>query len=318
MLDKAAPVFVAGHRGLVGSAIAAKLAREGYTRIITRTKSELNLLDQLSVDRFFREQNLSYVFVAAARVGGIHANSTYPADFLYENLMIAANVIHAAFEAKVEKLLFLGSSCIYPRMAPQPIPESALLTGPLETTNDAYALAKIAGLKLCETYQRQYGCRFISAMPTNLYGPNDNFHPFDSHVIPGMLRRFHDAREQGLESVTVWGTGTPRREFLHVDDLADALLLLMERYEEPQTINVGSGMEYTIAELAAIMKRVVGYQGEIRFDPSKPDGTPRKLLDSSRLHAMGWKARIPLEEGLRAVYASALERGVFTSAAVNA
>lgn len=310
-LDKTAPVFVAGHRGLVGSTIIAELAKKGHVAVVTRTRAEVDLLDQASVKRFFREQGISYVFVAAARVGGIHANSTRQADFLYENLMIAANLIHAAFEAKVKKLLFLGSSCIYPRHAPQPIPESALLTAPLEATNEGYALAKIAGLKLCEMYYRQYGCRFISAMPTNLYGPGDNFHPDDSHVIPGMMRRMHEAKRDGLAEVTIWGTGTPRREFLHVNDLAEALYLLMERYEDAQTVNVGSGMESTIAELASTMKNVVGYEGRIRFDTFKPDGTPRKLLDSSRMQALGWKPRLSLEEGLRTTYEAALQRNVF-------
>jgi GDP-L-fucose synthase len=317
-LDKQAPVYVAGHRGLVGSALTAKLQDEGHEWIVTRPRAELDLLDQSAVDRFFRSHQIRYAFIAAARVGGIHANSTRQADFLYENLMIAANVIHAAHENGVEKLMFLGSSCIYPRLASQPIPESALLSGPLEDTNQGYALAKIAGLKLCEMYRRQYGRQYISAMPTNLYGPHDNFHPTDSHVIPGMMRRMHEAKQEGLPAVTIWGTGAPRREFLHVTDLADALYLLMEVYEDEQTINVGSGMEYTISELATTMKKVVGYAGEIVFDTSKPDGTPRKLLDSSRLAALGWKARISLEEGLASTYASALERGIFTTDTVTA
>lgn len=312
MIDKNAPVFVAGHRGLVGSAIVEKLKGEGHSSIIVRTRAELDLLDQAAVRRFFAEQNIAYVYLAAALAGGIHANATRPAEFLYQNLVIATNVIDAAATHGVEKLLYLGSSCIYPRLAPQPIPESALLTGPLEPTNEAYAIAKIAGLKLCEAYQRQYGKRFISAMPTNLYGVNDNFDPEAGHVIPALLRRMHEAAVEGAEEVVVWGTGTPKREFLYATDLADALYLLMDRYEDPTTINVGSGVEHTIAELANVIKKVAGFNGVVRFDPSRPDGTPRKIIDSSRMHALGWSARVSLEEGLRRAYASALERGVFS------
>ena len=313
MIDKKAPVFVAGHRGLVGTAIVEKLRAEGYTSIIVRTRAELDLLDQAAVRRFFSEQEISYVYLAAALAGGIYANATRPADFLYQNLVIATNVMEAAAAHGVEKLLYLGSSCIYPRLAPQPIPESALLTGPLEPTNEAYAIAKIAGLKLCEAYQRQYGKRFISAMPTNLYGPNDTFDPERSHVIPALLRRMHDAAAEDASEVVVWGTGTPKREFLYADDLAEALYLLMEEYEEGETINVGSGVEQTIAELANVIKGVVGFKGAVRFDPSRPDGTPRKIIDSSRIHALGWKARVSLEEGLRRTYQSALARGVFNT-----
>lgn len=312
MISKDAPVFVAGHHGLVGSAIVDKLRREGHTAIVVRTRAELDLLDQAAVRRFFSEQNVEYVYLAAALAGGIYANATRPADFLYQNLVIATNVMDAAASNGVEKLLYLGSSCIYPRLAPQPIPESALLTGPLEPTNEAYAIAKIAGLKLCEAYQRQYGKRFISAMPTNLYGANDNFDPERSHVIPALLRRMHDAAAGEAAEVVVWGTGTPKREFLYADDLAEALYLLMEQYEEPGTINVGSGEEQTIAELANTIKDVVGFKGAVRFDPSRPDGTPRKIVDSSRIHALGWSARVSLAEGLRRTYESVLARGIFS------
>ena len=308
-------IFVAGHRGLVGSAIVRKLQREGHANVVTRTRAELDLTDQAAVRAFFRRERPEFVFLAAARVGGILANATHQADFLYENLAIAANVIRAAADHDTEKLLFLGSSCIYPRDAAQPMREEALLTGPLEATNEGYAIAKIAGLKLCEYYQRQYGKRFISAMPTNLYGPWDNFHPDQSHVIPGMMRRFHEAAAAEFPEVVVWGSGAPRREFLHVDDLADALYLLMQRYEEPGFVNVGTAEDCTIAELAGTMAEVVGYEGKIVFDRSKPDGTPRKLLDVSRIAALGWRARIALAEGLRGTYRWALEQGVFANAA---
>jgi GDP-L-fucose synthase len=295
-------MFVAGHRGLVGSAVVRRLREAGHENVITRTRDELDLLDQRAVHQFFQRERVEFAFIAAARVGGILANSTHQADFLYENLVIAANCIHAAFEAGTEKLLFLGSSCIYPRLAPQPMSEDALLTGPLEPTNEGYALAKIAGLKMCEMYQRQYKRRFVSAMPTNLYGPGDNFHPTDSHVIPGMMRRFHEAKLNGLPEVVVWGSGKPLREFLYVDDLADALYTVMEKYEEPQTINIGSGEEVSIRRLAETMKDVVGYEGRIVFDSSKPDGMPRKMLDSSRIAALGWRPKHGLEEGLRKTY----------------
>lgn len=309
-------IFVAGHRGLVGSAVVRKLQRDGFTNIVTRSRQDLDLLDQAAVRAFFRENQFDSVFLVAGRVGGIVANSTHQADFLYENIMLASNVIHAARE-RVEKLLFVGSSCIYPRQAPQPIREDSLLTGPLEPTNEGYAIAKIAGLKLCEMYQKQYGKRFISAMPTNLYGPGDNFDPVDSHVIPGMMRRFHEAKEEGARSVTVWGSGAPRREFLFVDDAAEALVLLMERYEAPTTINVGMGTDVPISELAQTMKGVTGFSGDIVFDPSKPDGMPRKLLDSSRIRDLGWRPRYSLEEGLELTYRWAREHGVFARAAAG-
>jgi GDP-L-fucose synthase len=307
-------IFVAGHRGLVGSAIVRRLEAAGHRDILTRTREELDLTDQRAVHEFFRTEKPEFIFLAAARVGGILANDTMSADFFYENLIIEANVIHAAAESGAAKLLFLGSSCIYPKMAPQPIREESLLTGPLEETNEAYAIAKIAGLKLCEHYRRQYGKRFISAMPTNLYGPGDNFHPEYSHVIPGMMRRFHEAAVTGARQVVVWGSGEPRREFLHVDDLADALYLLMQTYEDPLFLNVGTGEDCTIAELAQLMAEIVGFDGEIVFDRTKPDGTPRKVLDVSRINALGWQARIPLREGLRATYDWAVERGIFAGA----
>ena len=303
-------VYVAGHTGLVGSAVVRKLRSEGIEPVV-RTHRELDLIDQDAVHRFFRAEKIEQAFIVAGLVGGIHANATRQADFLYQNLMIAANTIHAAAQSGVEKLLFVGSSCIYPREAPQPMPESSLLTGPLEETNEGYAIAKIAGVKLCEMYRRQYAKRFISAMPTNLYGPGDNFDPLGSHVIPGMMRRFHEAKVQRAPSVTVWGSGTPRREFLHSDDLADALYLLMEKYEEVQAINVGSGQEVTIRELAETMRDVTGFAGEIVWDTSKPDGTPRKFLDSSRIQALGWRPRHSLREGLAETYRWALESGAF-------
>jgi len=312
-MDKHSSIFVAGHRGLVGSALVRKLRAAGHDNLLLRPRTELDLRNQAAVERFFSENRVEYAFVAAATVGGIHANATRQADFLYENLIIACNVIHAAANHGTTKLLFLGSSCIYPRLAPQPMREDALLTGPLEPTNEGYAIAKIAGLKLCEMYQRQYGKRFISAMPTNLYGPGDNFHPLGSHVIPGMMRRFHEAKLTGAPEVVVWGTGTPRREFLHVDDLAEALYLLMQEYEDVEFINVGSGEEHPIVELAEILQRVVGYEGRVTFDTTKPDGTPRKLLDVSRLHNLGWKHSRGLAEGLRDTYRWALENGIFSN-----
>lgn len=310
-MDKTRRIWIAGHRGLVGSALVRRLRADGFENLIVRSHSELDLTRQSAVEQFFERERIEYVFLAAARVGGIVANQRHQAEFLYDNLMIASNVIHAAAEHGVEKLLFLGSSCIYPKLAPQPMKEDSLLTGPLEPTNEGYALAKIVGLKLCEKYNLQHGKRFISVMPTNLYGPNDNFDPEGSHVIPGLMRRVHEARVAASDEVVVWGTGTPRREFLHVDDLARALVLLMERYEEPQTINVGTGEDVTIAELADRMKEAVGFDGRIRFDPSKPDGTPRKLLDVSRIRRLGWHPEIGLEEGLQTTYCWALERGVF-------
>jgi GDP-L-fucose synthase len=323
-----ARVFVAGHRGLVGSAIVRRLSADGFTSIVTRSREELDLLDQTAVHRFFKEEQIDFVFMAAAKVGGIHANATQQADFLYENLALATNVIHAAAEGQVDKLLFLGSSCIYPKHAEHPIREDSLLTGPLEPTNEGYAIAKIAGLKLCEMYHRQYGKRFISAMPTNLYGPGDDFHPEHSHVVPGMLRRFHEARSAGVppagprasrrreqpdaQAVTVWGTGKPLREFLHVDDLAAACVRLMEAYEEAQHINIGSGEEVSIAQLAEKIAEVTGYRGGIRYDSDKPDGTMRKLLDSTRIRALGWKPEIDMPTGLKQTYDWALQNDTFS------
>lgn len=301
-MEKSAKIYVAGHRGMVGSAIVRKLESEGYRDFALRSSRELDLRNQAEVNDFFHRERPEYVFLAAAKVGGIFANNTYRAEFLYDNLMMEANVIHAAYLAGVQKLMFLGSSCIYPKMAPQPLREDALLTGPLEPTNEPYAIAKIAGIKLCDAYRDQYGCNFVSVMPTNLYGPNDNYHPENSHVLPAMLRRFHEAKRQGLPSVTIWGTGTPRREFLHVDDLADACFYLMQHYDEPGLVNIGTGEDISILELAQLVGRIVGYEGRIENDLSKPDGTPRKLMDVSKLHGFGWRARIGLEAGVRAVY----------------
>jgi GDP-L-fucose synthase len=297
-----ARVFVAGHRGLVGSALVRRLAAEGFGDLITAGREEVDLGDARAVDAFFAARRPQFVFLAAARVGGILANDTYPGDFIRENLAIQLNVLDAARRHGVEKLLFLGSSCIYPKFAPQPISEDALLTGPLEPTNSAYAVAKIAGLEMCRAYWRQYGCRFISAMPTNLYGPGDDFDLETSHVLPALIRRFHEAREAGAPHVTLWGSGRPRREFLHVDDLADACVFLMRRWERPDILNVGVGEDVSIAELAGLVRDVVGYEGEVRWDTSKPDGTPRKLLDVSRIHGLGWRARIPLREGIGGTY----------------
>jgi GDP-L-fucose synthase len=295
-------VYVAGHRGLVGSALVRRLERDGAFDLVTRTRQELDLRDAGAVLRFFEEEHPRYVFLAAARVGGIMANATHPAEFIRDNIAIQQNVLEAARCARVEKLVFLGSSCIYPRHAPQPIREDSLLTGPLEPTNEAYAIAKIAGIKTCQAYWRQWGCRFISAMPTNLYGPNDNFDLETSHVLPALIRRFHEAKRDRRDDVVLWGTGSPRREFLHVDDLASALILLMERYESPEIINVGTGQDVTIAELAALVAELVGFRGRIRYDASKPDGTPRKLLDVSRIEALGWRASIALRDGVAATY----------------
>lgn len=287
---------------MVGSAILRRLQTEGYTQLITRSSSELDLCDQSAVRAFFQHEAPEFVFLAAAKVGGIHANNTYRADFLYRNLMIEANVIHAAYEQKVQKLLFLGSSCIYPKLAPQPLKEDYLLTGLLEPTNEPYAIAKIAGIKMCEAYRDQYGCNFISVMPTNLYGPNDNYDPENSHVLPALIRKFHEAKKAELPTVSLWGSGKPLREFLHVDDLAEACVFLMETYNEKDFINVGTGEDLSIRALAELIADIVGYEGQIELDPSKPDGTPRKLMDVSRLHALGWKHRIELREGIAAVY----------------
>jgi len=301
-MEKESKIYVAGHRGLVGSAIMRKLNSEGYTNIITKSHNELDLTNQEEVKRFFETEKPEYVFLAAAKVGGINANNLYPADFIYVNLMIENNVIKASFDNKVKKLLFLGSSCIYPKMAPQPIKEDYLLTGELEKTNEAYALAKIAGLKMCEFFNKQYGTNYISVMPTNLYGPNDNFDLNSSHVLPALIRKFHEAKENNSEYVEIWGTGTPKREFLHVDDLADAVVFLMNNYNENKTINIGTGEDLTIRELAETIKEIVEFKGELKFNSEKPDGTPRKLLDVSRLHSAGWKHKIELKEGIKSTY----------------
>lgn len=302
MMEKNAKIFVAGHRGMVGSAIVRALKKEGYENIITRTHKELDLCRQDQVERFFEEEKPDYVFLAAAKVGGIIANSTALADFMYENMILEMNVIHSAWKNSCKKLLFLGSSCIYPRMAPQPMPESCLLTSELEKTNEAYALAKISGLKYCEYLNKQYGTNYISAMPTNLYGPNDNYHPEHSHVLPALIRRFHEAKVNGVKSVTCWGTGTPLREFLYVDDLADACLFLMNNYSGNETVNVGTGKELSIKELTELTAKVIGYEGEILWDTDRPDGTPRKLLDVSKLEKLGWKYQVELEDGIRLAY----------------
>jgi GDP-L-fucose synthase len=306
-MEKNAKIYVAGHRGLVGSAIIRKLLADGYANIVTRTSKELDLREQVAVREFFAAELPEYVFLAAARVGGILANDSWPADFIYQNLMIEANVIEASRVYGVKKLLGLGSTCIYPRMAPQPLKEEYLLTGPLESTNEWYAIAKIAGIKLCQAYQRQYGCRFISAMPTNLYGPGDNFDLESSHVLPAMIRKFHEAKVDHRPAVTVWGTGRPMREFLHVDDCAAACLHLMQHYEGEGIVNIGTGTDLSIGDLARLVRDVVGYQGEIVYDSSKPDGTPRKLVDVGRISALGWQARIPLEAGVAATYRWFLE-----------
>lgn len=295
-------VYVAGHRGLVGSAIVRHLQAGGYKNLVTSTREDLDLTDARAVIAFFREKRPDYVFLAAAKVGGILANATYPADFIRENLAIELNVIDAAYRHGVRKLLFLGSSCIYPKFAPQPMREEYLLTGELEPTNEPYAIAKIAGIKLCESYNTQYGTDFISVMPTNLYGPGDNFDPETSHVLPALIRKFHEAKEQHSPSVTVWGTGRPRREFLHVDDLADACVFLMKEYSGSNPVNVGVGQDISIRELAEVVRDVVGYTGDIVYDPDKPDGTPRKLLDVSRINSLGWRASMPLKEGIEQTY----------------
>ena len=301
-MNKDDKIYVAGHRGLVGSAIVRSLQRSGYTNIIGRTHSELDLTDQAAVRAFFEEEKPDIVVLAAAKVGGINANNTAPADFAYENMQIQCNVIECAHRYKVKKLLFLGSTCIYPRMAPQPIPESALLTGPLEETNEAYAIAKIAGLEMCKFFKRQYGDNFISCMPTNLYGPHDNYDLSGSHVMPAMIRKFHDAKIQGKPSVELWGTGKPLREFLYVDDMADACVFLLENYDGEEHVNIGTGKEVTIKELADTVKRTVGYEGQIIWNDSMPDGTPRKLTDVTKLHALGFKHKVDLEEGVRLAY----------------
>jgi len=302
-MDRAAKIYVAGHRGMVGSALIRALKAAGHTQIIGRTSQELDLRDATAVQAFFAAERPTYVIMAAARVGGIHYNSTAPYDFLYDNLMMSANVIEASRQTKVRKLLFLGSSCIYPKLAEQPIKESALLTGPLEATNEAYAIAKISGIKLCTHARQQHGCDFISAMPSNLYGPEDNFALENSHVLPAMVRKMHEAKLRGDDSLTLWGTGKPLREFLHVDDLAEACVMLLNKYSEGAHINVGSGEELTIRELAETVARIVGFKGALKFDATKPDGTPRKIMDNARIAALGWKRKIPLQEGIAGVYA---------------
>ena len=302
MMEKSAKIYVAGHRGMVGSAIVRELQRNGYTNIVTRTHKELDLCRQQAVEEFFAAERPEYVFLAAAKVGGIVANSNALADFMYENMILEMNVIHAAWQNGCKKLIFLGSSCIYPRLAPQPMREDCLLTSSLEPTNEAYALAKISGLKYCEYLNRQYGTDFISVMPTNLYGINDNYHPTHSHVLPALIRRFHEAKEAGLSTVTCWGDGSPLREFLYVDDLADLCLFLMNNYSGNETVNAGTGKEITIKALTELVAEVVGYDGEILWDTSKPNGTPRKLLDVSKSAAMGWKYRTELKDGIKAAY----------------
>jgi GDP-L-fucose synthase len=304
MLDKKLKIFVAGHKGLVGSAIHRKLLKEGYENIVTRSSKELDLRDQAMVNKFFEIEKPDLVFLAAAKVGGIHANNVYRGQFLYDNLMIQTNIIHASYVNQVQKLLFLGSSCIYPKHAHQPMSESELLTGVLEKTNEPYAIAKIAGMKMCEAYRAQYGCNFISAMPTNLYGLNDNYDLANSHVLPALIRKIHQAKKQNDPNVVIWGTGKPLREFLHVDDLADACLFLMEKYNEADFVNVGVGEEISILDLTILIKRIIGYEGEIINDLTKPDGTPRKLMSVDKISALGWKAKISLEEGIRGVYNS--------------
>lgn len=309
-MEKNAKIYVAGHRGMVGSAIYRKLVKEGYTQLITRTSSELDLRHQQDVADFFSAEKPEYVFLAAAKVGGIIANNTYRADFLYENLCIQNNVIHEAYKTGVTKLMFLGSSCIYPKLAPQPLKEDYLLTGLLEETNEPYAIAKIAGIKMCEAYRSQYNCNFISVMPTNLYGYNDNYHPQNSHVLPALIRKFHEAKVNGSEEVNIWGSGSPMREFLFADDLAEACYFLMQNYDEAGFLNIGTGVDLSIKDLALLIKKVIGFEGELTFDSSKPDGTPRKLMDVSKLHSLGWKHKIELEEGIKLAYLDFLAKHI--------
>jgi len=301
-MKKDAKIYIAGHRGMVGSAILRNLQGKGFSNFVLRTSRELDLTNQQAVAEFFAAEKPDYVFLAAAKVGGIHANNTYRGEFLYENLMIQNNVIHQSYVQGVKKLQFLGSSCIYPKMAPQPLKEDYLLTGELEPTNEPYAIAKIAGIKMCEAYRSQYGSDFISVMPTNLYGPNDNYDLNNSHVLPALIRKFHEAKENNAEFVEIWGTGSPKREFLHVDDLAEACVYLMDNYSEPELVNIGTGEDISIKDLALLIKDIVGYEGELRFDTSKPDGTPRKLMDVGKLHSHGWKHQIDLKEGISSVY----------------
>jgi len=307
-LEKQAKIYIAGHRGMVGSAILRKLEKEGYQNIVYRSSSALDLRDQQAVANFFEQEKPAYVFLAAAKVGGIVANNTYRAEFLYDNLSIQNNIIHQSYLHGVKKLLFLGSSCIYPKLAPQPLKEEYLLTGLLEPTNEPYAIAKITGIKMCEAYRAQYGCNFISVMPTNLYGLNDNYHPENSHVLPALIRKFDEAKKQGKKTVEIWGTGSPMREFLYADDLADACYFLMENYNEPELVNIGTGEDITIKELALQVQKTVGFEGELVFDHSKPDGTPRKLMDVSKLHQLGWKHQTQLTEGLKLAYQDYLSK----------
>ena len=310
-MEKNSSFYIAGHRGMVGSSIVRRLESLGFTNIIKRTSKELDLRDQKAVSEFFQQNKPYYVFLAAAKVGGIHANNTYRAEFLYDNLIMEANVIDSAYRAGVKKLMFLGSSCIYPKMAQQPLKEEYLLSGFLESTNEPYAIAKIAGIKLCETYRDQYGADFISAMPTNLYGPGDNYDLNNSHVLPALLRKFHTAKSTQAKSVEIWGNGTPKREFLHVNDLADACLFLMETYNEAGWLNIGCGEDIAIGDLAKLINQIVGFEGELNFDTTKPDGTPRKLLDMSKMHQLGWHHKISLEEGIRSVYNEVLQNNTF-------
>lgn len=307
-MELTAKIFVAGHRGLVGSALVKQLLKKGYTNIITRTHSELDLQSQDGVNNLFKMEKPDYVFLAAAKVGGIYANNTYPAEFAYSNLQIQNNIVNSSYLNGVKKLCFLGSSCIYPKFAPQPMKEEHLLTGELEPTNQAYALAKIAGIIMCQSYNKQYGTNFISVMPTNLFGPNDSYDPLNSHVLPAMIRRFHEAKVNNAPTVTIWGTGTPKREFLYSEDLADACIFLMNNYDSGEIINIGTGIEVSISELAATVKDVIGYKGEIVYDPSKPDGTPRKLLDCSKLHSLGWKHSTGFKEGIALAYRDFVDR----------
>jgi GDP-L-fucose synthase len=309
-LEKNAKIYVAGHRGMVGSAIYRKLLKEGFTNLLIKTSSELDLRDQNAVTDFFETEKPAYVFLAAAKVGGIVANNTYRADFLYENLCIQNNVIHQSYKNGVKKLMFLGSSCIYPKLAPQPLKEEYLLTGLLEETNEPYAIAKIAGIKMADAYRAQYNCNFISVMPTNLYGYNDNYHPQNSHVLPALIRKFHEAKVNGTTEVNIWGSGAPMREFLFADDLADACYFLMQNYNDPGLVNVGTGVDLTIKDLALLIKKIIGFEGELTFDSSKPDGTPRKLMDVSKLHALGWKHQIELEEGIKLAYRDFLSKHI--------
>jgi GDP-L-fucose synthase len=312
-MDKQAKIYIAGHKGMVGSAIYRKLVKEGFTNFVTRGSSELDLRNQQQVSDFFAQEKPDYVFLAAAKVGGIIANNTYRADFLYDNLQIQNNVIHSSYVNEVKKLMFLGSSCIYPKMAPQPLKEEYLLTGTLEPTNEPYAIAKIAGIKMCDAYRDQYGCNYISVMPTNLYGLNDNYHPQNSHVLPALIRRFHEAKEQNAAEVVIWGTGSPKREFLFADDLAEACYYLMQNYNEPGLVNIGTGEDLSIKDLALLIKQITGYTGEIKFDTTKPDGTPRKLMDVTKLTNAGWKYHTTLEQGIALAYHDFLSKGLLVA-----